>query len=379
MIDSVVLQLNSGQFKLREQNRFREARVQNGRGFNVNTRYSEEHSKSWRKKGIYCPMFTLPTKTKGLDGPEMFLEIQTSLPKLVWGTSLFDVDRSNLEFIWDRLLFFLEDLGVDTSKDELRKAILRRADFSKIIRLPDHLGRADDVVRTLALFNYKKQSDFQERDYCIGDAGIALKFWNSTQGYVAYDKFAEILSNGFTKQEVRLKELYEQGKLKRNAMRFELSLQRKTSFEAVVNRRVKTGKKKDFFLEEVMDDDLVHGILLDKFDEIFSRLAVGLISLSQMEDNKLWAYLDASGLSQNKQEKLYYWVRMATKSGIAGTWEQMKLKLKGGSVGQRKKEVSLALQELGTISGTIPNLVDFLRAEHERFEIIRPKGTLLDL
>jgi hypothetical protein len=178
---------------------------------------------------------------------------------------------------------------------------------------------------------------------------------------------------------MKLKELYEQGKLKRNALRFELSLQRKDSFEAVVNRRVKTGKKKDFYLEEILDEDMARAILSDAFEKVFSKVAVGLISLSQMEDNRLWAYLDNSGLSQNKQEKLYYWARMATKSGIAGTWEQMSLKLKGGSVGQRKKEVALALQELGAISGNVPNLVDFLRVEHEKFETIKPKGKLLDL
>ncbi|MEK7576148.1 MAG: hypothetical protein AAB482_00465 [Patescibacteria group bacterium] len=380
MIDSVVLQLNSNQFKLREKNRFHEIRTQQGRGFSTNTRYCAEYSETWKKKGVYCPMFGLPIRKQGLAEPKSFLEIQESLPKHVHGTSLFDIDKSDLDTIFEKNLYFLDDLGVDTSKEELERAVVRRADFSKIFKLPDYLGKADEVVRTLTLFNYKPQSEFRMRDYCIGSEGIALKFWNTTQGYVVYDKFGEILSDGYkTKQELKLKELYDKGRLTRNALRFELSLQRKDSFEALVRRRVKTGKKKDFFLEEILDKDLAQAILTDAFEKVFSDIAVGLISLSQMEDNKLWSYLERSGMSQNKQEKLYYWVRMATKSGIAGTWEQLKLKLKGGSIPQRKKEISLALQELGTISGNVPNLVDFLRAEHEKFEIIRPKGTLLDL
>jgi hypothetical protein len=379
MIDSIVLQLNSGQFKLREKHLFHEAKTQQGRGFSTDTKYCAEYSESWRKKGIYCPVFGLPTKKQGDAEAQEFLEIQVSLPKLVHGTNLFDVDIRDLDFILKRLLFFLDDLGVDTTEDELRKAVVKRADFSKIFKLPDYLGEAFDVVRTLAYFDYKPQSEFYLNWYGSGSDGIAIKFWNNTQGYVIYDKFGEILSEGYTKQEMRLKELYEQGKMRRNALRFELSFHRKDSFEAMLRRRVKTGKKKDFCLEELLDADIAQAILSDVFEKVFSGFAVGLISLSQMEDNKLWAYLAASGLSQIKQEKLCYWVRMATKSGIAGTWEQMKLKLKGGSVAQRKKEVSLALQELGTISGNIPNLIGFLRAEHERFEIIRPKGTALDL
>jgi len=376
VIDSITLELNSDQFKLREFNRFNETEITQHRAYSVDTRFCAEYSNSWRKKGIYCPIFGLPMRKQGLAEQQRSLEIQESLPKFVHGSSLFDVDANDTEFILERNLFFLDDLGVDTTKDEVRKAVARRADFSKIFKLPDYLGRADEVVRTLALFNYKPQSDFRTREYCTGSEGIAMKFWNTTQGYVAYDKLAEILSAKHkTKQEMKLQELYEAGKLPRNAVRLELSLQRKDSLEAVVRRKIKTGKKEDFCLEDLLDRDLAQAILRDAFEKVFSSLAVGLISLSQMEDSKLWAYLERSGLSQNKQEKLYYWVRMATKSGIAGTWEQMKLKLKGGSVGQRKKEVALALQELGTISGNVPNLMDFLRAEHEKFEIIRPKGS----
>jgi len=373
MIDSVVLQLHSGQFKLREKNHFNEGKRQQGRGFSVETRYCSEYAKAWAKKGIYCPIFGLPTRTQGLSEPQEVLEIQVSLPKLVHGTSLFSVDGNDLDIIFERLFFFLDDLGVDTTKEDLRNAIVRRADFSIVIKLPAYLGGADEVIKILSQFSYKPNSKFRLSWFENGDEGIAMKFLNGTQGYVIYDKLGEILSNGFTKQEMKLKDLYKQGKHKRNALKFELSLQRKDSFEAVVNRRVKTGKKKDFYLEELLDVELAKAILCDTFEKVFGDVAVGLVSLSQMEDNKLFAYLESSGLSQTKQEKLHYWVRMATKFGIAGTWEQLKLKHRGGSISRRKKEIALILQELGQISGNVPNLVDFLRAEHERFEIIKPK------
>ena len=121
------------------------------------------------------------------------------------GANLFDVDGDNLDTIFQKLLFFLDDLGVDTTKEDLRKAIVRRADFSKIIKLPDYLGKADEVIRLLAQFNYKLQSEFRLSEYSEGNEGISIKFYNSTQGYAIYDKFGEILSQGFTKQEMTLK------------------------------------------------------------------------------------------------------------------------------------------------------------------------------
>ena len=107
MIDSIVLQLNSGQFKLREKNRFNEAKTQHGRGFSTDTKYCAEYSESWRKKGIYCPVFGLPTQKAGRCQAQEFLEIQVSLPKLVHGTNLFDVDIRDLEFILKGFYFFL--------------------------------------------------------------------------------------------------------------------------------------------------------------------------------------------------------------------------------------------------------------------------------
>ena len=92
-----------------------------------------------------------------------------------------------------------------------------------------------------------------------------------------------------------------------------------------------------------------------------------------MKDNVLRAYLDSSGLGVKKQEKLYYWVRMTTEFGISGAWEQIKLKYSGGSIASCKKEIALILAELPKIDDTLPNLIQFLREELEKFEIIKWK------
>ena len=126
-------------------------------------------------------------------------------------------------------------------------------------------------------------------------------------------------------------------------------------------------------MHDVLKRELAQELLLDAFDKVFNNVAVGLISLGEMQENELLAYLEISGMSQKLQEHLHYWVRMATRNGIAGTWEQLKAKYKGGSVGRHKKDIALALAELKQISGNTPNLIAFLRAEHQKFEIIKPK------
>lgn len=371
MIDSTVFQLDNEQFNLRVNNKLDGRKTHQGKGFKINSAYCEEYRRQLKKKGIYCPDVKKAIKTVRNKEAREVLEIQTSLPKLVHGTNFFEVDSYDAPRIYKKLLFWLNDLGIITSERELKQTVIRRTDFSKIGKLPDYLGKANTVVYALSRFNYKPRSDFNFNRFNDGSGGSSIKFWNSTQGYAIYDVLGKILSNGYTNSERKIIEAFKSGRIKRNIIKFELSLERKDSFEAVIRRRIKN-KDRNFYLEDILNRDLARDILLKTFDTVFNQVALGLISLSEMEDNKLRAYLESSGMSVSKQEKLYYWVRMATKNGIAGTWEQIKLKYRGGSVPRCKKEIALILQELGKIDGNIPNLIEFLRNEHLKFELIKP-------
>ncbi len=372
MIDSVILRLDSGQFWLKESNQFDGSKNQSERGFKNKTLYINNFVRQKKKDGIYCPKVNLLKSKQGKMGEvKRVLDIQVSLPKLIYGTNLYEVDDNDLELIYSRLNGFLIEIGVNTSIDELKRAVVKRVDFSKVIRLPDYLGRADEVIYFLSRFNYKQQSNFDFKEFRIG-GGSCIKFINKTQGYAIYDKFGQILADGNTEMEKKIIEQFNLGKIKRNAVKFEISLHRKSSLESVIKRRL-SHKKKDFFLVDILNRNLAIGILLETFDKVFNDLPVGLISLGEMEDNKLRAYLAGSVISQSKQEKLYFWVRMATRIGYKGAMEELGRRYSGGSVARQKREIALIIQELGEISGNTPNLIRFLRDRHEQFELIKPK------
>ena len=151
MIDSVVFQLDNEQFKLKDNNKLDGRKTHQGKGFKINSAYCEEYRRQLKKKGIYCPDIKKAIKTVGLNTKEV-LEIQTSLPKLVYGNSLFEVDFYDIGEIHKEHLFRLDDLGIITSERELKQAVIRRADFSKIIELPTYLGEANTVVYALSRF-----------------------------------------------------------------------------------------------------------------------------------------------------------------------------------------------------------------------------------
>ncbi len=373
MIDSVVFYLDNDQFELKPENKLEGKKTHQGRGFKINSEYCDDYIKALKKRGIYCFSINKAVKTNPVIGTREMLEIQVSLPKLLYGTNLFEVDSEDLDKIYQALLFRLDDLGITTTKEQLQKAIIKRVDYSKVIKMSERFGYANWVVEKLAKFDYKPSSDYNFHKFNDGNHGRSIKFWNKTQALALYDIMGNILSNGFTKTENTIIQGYKDGKIKRTAFRIEFSLERKDSFESVIRRRLKTEKRRDFYLEDVFKEDLAKQVLLDVFNIVFNNSALGLITLSEMEDNILRAYLDNSGLSVKKQEKLYYWVRMATNFGISGTWEQVKLKYRGGSIASCKKEIALILAELPKADGTLPNLIQFLREELEKFEIIKWK------
>lgn len=374
MIDSVVLQLKSGQFTVKDRKRFDASKSNGNKGYASRSCYSSSYQKSWKEKGVYCPLFTLYNRRGGFKELPEALEIQYSYPKLIYGTNAFEADIYEIERNYKNLLFFAKGLGIETTIEHLRQAIVRHIDFSKIIVLAVYLGVADKVIPILSKFNYKPESDFRRSMFSNGKEGAAMKFWNTTQGFVGYDKIGEIINNGYTKQEKWLIEKYREGKIKRNLLKFELSLERKDSMEAVIRNHIKT-KKKDFTLEDIVSNkQAVKDILLGTFDKIFSPTHIGLITLSEMEENRLLDYLYSSGISQHQVEKLFFWVRMATGFGISGTWSRLSEAYKGGNVSTNKKNIGQAIAELGKLERKVPNLLEFIRNELEKFELVKPKS-----
>lgn len=374
MIDSVVLELNKDQFIIKDPRRFEITRSHGNSGYETKSRRAGKFTETWKERGIYCPSFTLPHRRSGFKEPVDTLEIQYSPPKLIYGTNAFEWDIFEIERNYKGLMFFLDKLGIITTVDELRQTVLRRIDISKTIILAPYFGLADKLIRTLSLFDYKLESDFKYDGYGKGELGASIKFHNTTQGFVVYDKIGEVLNNGYTKQEKWLIEKYQNGTVKRNLMKFELSLQKKNSMEAVLRNRFGT-KQKTFTLEEVVSHKKELGdILLGIFDDIYSSTHSGLITLSEMDENGLLDYLYSSGMSQHQVEKLYYWVRMATNFGIAGTWGRLGEVYSGGNVAIVKNKISKAILELGKLDGKTPNLLEFIRAELVKFEMVKPKS-----
>jgi len=374
MYDTVVLELKNNQFKVMKEEYFDGKSVKRIAGrFLVERNFPKKLLESYKKQGIYFPIVEiahLEQKRNGEFSKTRCLEIQVSLPKVVCGTNFFEVDIIFLPAICSSIVKKLEEIGVITSEYEIRKAIIKKIDFSKVIFLPIYFGLEQEIIRHLGFYDYKYRSEFTMREFGNWNSGIFIKFNNRTQAYTIYGKLSEIIANGYTLIEQQMIPFLQSGTNKKVALKFELSLKNKQSVEAFLRRRI-TGKNKDFTLEDVLNEELAKNALLEVFNKVFNPKSAIIYSLSQMQDNQLESHFRSQRLSYKEREKLFYAVSQIRRVGLKSFRENFIKEFSQSTYRRVSEELELITGKLGGISDNNSNLIDFLRQEHEKFELYK--------
>ncbi|MBU1110066.1 hypothetical protein KKB83_00355 [Patescibacteria group bacterium] len=375
MIDSIVISLNERQIHIPERIDFENVNIyKKSRGWS-NESIVLDYNQRLKKKQVYAPSFEiLRSNRKNRKGKHIVshkLKIQVSLPKLLYGTNFFEIEPSDLNKITDKLLFHLSEIKIPATKDILLQGIVERVDFSKNLVLPTWAGRVNGLINSLSRLDYKQRSGFR---YYLGNdnEGVYLVFYNVTQKFTVYDKLSEIEANGFTRVEQGIIDGFKKGNVQRDTIRFELSLMKKQSMEAVLRRYIGS-KKKDFTLADIMSVGLAKNVLLDTFSKVYPPEMVLLCGLMQRKNNVLEAMLDGSKIRLEKKALLIFLVNKLWEIGEKDLRKEIK------SVYGKNKYYSLR-KEVRTLANKIKkqglgqaNVIEFIRQELENFELIIPK------
>jgi hypothetical protein len=374
MIDTVVIILSNNQFKIMKIEYFdgKSYKTIAGR-FSVERIFPKKLLESYKKQGIYFPIVEIVYRKERRNGEPReirCLEIQVSLPKVVCGTNFFEIDIIFLPAICSSIVKKLGELGVVTSEYEIRKAIIKKVDFSKVIFVPIYFGIEQEIIKRMAFFDYKYRSEFTLRDFGKWDSGIFIKFVNRTQTYTIYGKSSEIIANGYTAIEQKIASFLLNETQKKNVLKFELSLRNKQSVEAFLRRRI-AGKDKDFTLEDVLNEELAKNVLSEVFNKVFNPESVIIYSLSEMQDNELESYFRSRGLSYKERAMTSYAVSSIRRIGLKSFRENFIKEFSYSTYSRMNKELELITDKLGNISDKNSNIIDFLRKEHQKFELYK--------
>ena len=377
MYDSISFHLEENQFNLPNEKFFdgKKTNLISGR-YDTGSVFVSGIREYMKKNKKYYPSINLTNRTIGnyKIGKQKVkrLEIQISLQKTRYETSKYEISPDDFPFIIKRIIEYLKMAGISITLENLKKGILSSVAFSKSNELPPYFGTAEQVIKKIAPINHKPRSEFRYRDYNDGWEGVYIKFHNPIRGFGVYCKYSEILNKGYTLVEEEIKRQVLERKQPKDIIRFELTLQSKQSLEAVLRRFILT-KKKDFTLDDIFtNSDISKKILLADFDEVYSPINTGIVSLSEMQENKLDYILNSKITDYKDRALMSYLVNIAIKLGESLLWNQLKQEPSSSTYDRIRKRVEEVIKELGVLEEPTYNLVEFLRNEIVKFEPIKP-------
>lgn len=377
MIDSVTLHIS--RFVTYSDEFFTKAQHQDLMGkWGIFGRYTSRyttHPQQCKAEGRYFPQVHLIERLKrtsrGMVPHARILAVQVSLPKLVFGASIFDMDERLLPVAAQKLADALAEIKIGVKPEDILEAVVVRVDYSKILKISASYGKTGRILRALAPYDMKQSSDFNRRDYHDGRDGFYVKFYNSSRGFVIYDKFDEILTNGKTKLEQEIARAYAAGTWTKGALRMELSLQKKQTVDAALRRFIKA-KKKDFTLCDAARADISKALLMETFDAVYVSGFNQLVRLGGLKDTELLHLIGEHASDFRDRAVLYYLAHRVRDHSLKQTVEELKRETSPATVGRYKKTVETILANADAKKDAV-GVIPYLRRKLVAFQPVLPK------
>lgn len=378
MMDSITIAIS--RFVLYSDEFFTKAQYQELKGqFGVFGRHVSRYTdypQKCKAEGRYFPQVHIVEKARRRKGGMVpvgrKLLVQVSVPKLLFGASIFDTDERLLPLVAQKLAETLKEIRVGVDHDEVLSAVVHRIDYAKMLQISPSYGSTASMLRELAAHDMKQSSDFNRRDYHDGKDGFYLKFWNSSQGFVIYDKFDEILVNGKTKLEQEIAEQYRAGKWKKGAMRIEVSLQKKQTVEGELRKHYPS-KSKDFTFREAAKADIAKACVLRIFDNVYLKGFNRLVRLSGLKNAELLRFVEENADGFKERAALFYLAHRVKSVGLGKAVGELERDTSPATTRRYKRMVEAVLEKAGAKKDVV-NVVSYLRRKLEKFQPVLPKS-----
>jgi len=192
MIDTVILTISNDKVTRLDnsQGRFPEWTPQSRA--NGYAKWIKNMPKQKNIKDQYYPRLTAYKRGSDKDNAIAMINIEFSVPKLVYGNNLDEVVEEDFPIIIDILHNKLLEMGEAITKIELKNAVVSAFHPSKNIALSDGY-RAYGVIKELSKINLTKKLELTKVNF--KNDGKALQMYAINHSIVFYDKIADLNQN----------------------------------------------------------------------------------------------------------------------------------------------------------------------------------------
>jgi len=203
------------------------------------------------------------------------LHIEFSIPKLLFGNNLQELENDDLEKTITILKERLKRMAIEVTEDALLNAIVTKAHFGKNIPLL-RPTTVQDAISELYKADVGKVKDTNIRHY--GNGGEALYFYTSSANIIFYDKLKDMentKTRALDKDRLRQEKFLLQeidSENRPEILRFEFRLARQYSLNAFTSRVLKE-KIEYITFEKIFNKEFCQKILLACWKKIIDRPA----------------------------------------------------------------------------------------------------------
>jgi len=190
MIDTITIRLTESEFKILQHDKFSPDTYNffyppyskmGSRGYIDSY---QNPTKTELKQGIYKPQLTLRKRNQTPE-PLIYLYIQFSAPKVLYGNNFDELENSDLDEILSRLIVSLRNMGVMLRIKDLKDAKVTKIHYSKNIVLPEYIIPSM-VIGEIKKVDFNLHNELTERDY--RNAGQSIRFHTNNYELIIYDK-----------------------------------------------------------------------------------------------------------------------------------------------------------------------------------------------
>lgn len=240
MIDTIILTIPNADKLIWEPDRFTPTlkgireNAEKGFGAKLFMKYTQNINS---KHGYYPRLTVTPRWNNGLQIP---LRIEFSVPKLLYGNNLDELEDKDFPLVIETLKKKLEEMGVRVFTANLESALVSGLHFGKNIVISGHYT-ATSAIKIISKCEVTKKLDINNRHF--QNDGHALYFDCGSYQIVFYDKIRDItkskrqaVDKDKTAKQLELFNLIKDNKIPLEILRLEVRLTKKVKLNSIFNK-----------------------------------------------------------------------------------------------------------------------------------------------
>ena len=288
------------------------------------SKHVKQPSLRQKNDNVYRP------KVRGITrGKAKFVQIEFSIPKLLYGNNVDEVDENQSETVISILSTRLVDLGLGISDKTLVNATVSSFDPSKNIILTSGYTSIQ-VMQELSKINLTTRMDFEKVGFRNG--GHALQCYAISHSFVAYDKMKDLtkapkraIDKDPSPKQRSLFEQIDDNYASPEILRLEVRLSQRTKMKQVMKR---LGFTDDPTFKDIFKKEVCQKIVQDYWNTLVADRNLFLFSMTSGPQNTL---RDIKRVNRGiKQKQAIYLTGLALlckdEAGIRGLRTKLQIK-----------------------------------------------------